>query len=311
MIEDKEIQNSKSYIGDDLNFRKFIKILWATKNEILLITSFFAIFSVVLALNLTNYYKSVALLAERSGSGLQGNLSQFSGLAAAAGIDLQPSDSKAPKAIELIKSRKFVKHLISFEKILPSIMAAKGYDSETKEIIYDRKIYDPDKKLWVRKPKKNQSVIPSFLEAHEEYRFNILSISQNKSSGFITVEVEHVSPIFAKEFLDLIIKEANEILRKEDMEDSQQGIEYLSKELSKNSFIKIKDSISTLIEGQLETQMKTKVYKDYFLIKIDPPFIAEKKSSPSRALICIFITIFGGLMSILYALIKHYFFKRN
>ena len=184
-------------------------------------------------------------------------------MAAAAGIDLQPSDSKAPKAIELIKSRKFVKHLISFEKILPSIMAAKGYDSETKEIIYDRKIYDPDKKLWVRKP-KNQSVIPSFLEAHEEYRFNILSISQNKSSGFITVEVEHVSPIFAKEFLDLIIKEANEILRKEDMEDSQQGIEYLSKELSKNSFIKIKDSISTLIEGQLETQMKTKVYKDYF-----------------------------------------------
>ena len=93
------------------------------------------------------------------------------------------------------------------------------------------------------------------------------------------------------------------------MEDSQQGIEYLSKELSKNSFIKIKDSISTLIEGQLETQMKTKVYKDYFLIKIDPPFVAEKKSSPSRALICIFITIFGGLMSILYALIKTIFIK--
>ena len=309
MIEDKEIQNSKTYIGDDLNFSKFIRILWTTKNEILLITSFFAIFSVVLALNLTNYYKSTALLAERSGSGLQGNLAQFSGLSA--GIDLQSSDSKAPKAIELIKSRKFVKHLISFEKILPSIMAAKGYDSETKEIIYDRKIYDPDKKLWVRKPKKNQSVIPSFLEAHEEYRFNMLSISKNKSSGFITVEVEHVSPIFAKEFLDLIIKEANEILRKEDMEDSQQGIEYLSKELSKNSFIKIKDSISNLIEGQLETQMKTKVYKDYFLIKIDPPFVAEKKSSPSRALICIFITIFGGLMSILYALIKNYLLKRN
>ena len=106
--------------------------------------------------------------------------------------------------------------------------------------------------------------------------------------------MEHVSPIFAKEFLDLIIKEANEILRKEDMEDSQQGIEYLSKELSKNSFIKIKDSISTLIEGQLETQMKTKVYKDYFLIKIDPPFVAEKIQSQQSINMYLYNHIWGA-----------------
>ena len=31
MIEDKEIQNSKSYIGDDLNFSKFIKFFGPQK----------------------------------------------------------------------------------------------------------------------------------------------------------------------------------------------------------------------------------------------------------------------------------------
>ena len=125
------------------------------------------------------------------------------------------------------------------------------------------------------------------------------------------MHVEHISPVFAKEFLDLVIREANELMRKKDMEDSRQGLEYLKSELSKTSFVEIQESINTLIEAQLETQMMTQINQDYILIEIDPPFIAEEKSKPSRALISIFGTILGAILSVSFVLINHYLLPQD
>ena len=41
----------------------------------------------------------------------------------------------------------------------------------------------------------------------------------------------------------------------------------------------------------------------------DAPFIPEKKSSPSRALICIFITLMGSLIGLTTVLLRKYFFS--
>ena len=57
---------------------------------------------------------------------------------------------------------------------------------------------------------------------------------------------------------------------------------------------------------QLKTLMLANIEKDYLFSTIDPPFIPLMKSSPSRALICILITLLGGLISILTVLIKHH-----
>ena len=51
--------------------------------------------------------------------------------------------------------------------------------------------------------------------------------------------------------------------------------------------------------------MMASIKDDYLLSVIDPPIAPEIKSSPKRAIICILITIFGGLVSLIGALIKH------
>ena len=193
---------------------------------------------------------------------------------------LHKSLIKAAQTIELIKSRKFVKHLMTFDDILPSIMAAKTYNSGSQELLFDQKLYDSETKIWKGKPKKNGLIIPSYLEAHEVYIGNMLSISQDKTTGFISINIEHISPLFAKELLELIIRESNELLRKKDMEESKQGLGYLTSELSKTPFVEIKGSINALIEVQLETQMLAQIHQDYMLIEIEPPFIPEEKSKP-------------------------------
>ena len=161
-----------------------------------------------------------------------------------------------------------------------------------------------------RKSSTNSSIIPSYLEAHEAY-IEMLSITQDKQTGFISINIEHISPLFAKEFLELIIRESNELLRKKDMEESTQGLEYLTSELSKTPFVEIKESINALIEVQLETQMLAQIHQDYILIEIEPPFIPEKKSKPSRALICVLGTMLGGILSVLIVLIRHYSFAEE
>ena len=126
----------------------------------------------------------------------------------------------------------------------------------------------------------------------------MLSISQAKLTGFISIHIEHISPVFAKEFLDLIIRESNEILRKKDMEESKQGLKYLTSELSKTPFVEIKESINSLIESQLEKQMLTQINKDYILIQIEPPFVPEEKYWPNKLLAVLLGTFLGGALSV-------------
>ena len=289
------------YIDDEIDLRELFNVLWTAKKLIILITAIFAIGSVVYSLSLNNYYKSGSIFLARSASGNQG-LSKYSGLAAMAGISLPSSgEDKAAQTIELIKSRKFVKHLLTFENILPSILAAKSYNNSTQELLFHQKLYESETKTW----KNNE--IPSYLKAHKAY-LGMLSIAQDKKTGFISINIEHISPVFAKDFLELIIRESNELLRKKDMEESKQGLEYLTSELSKTPFVEIKESINSLIETQLEIQMMAQINQDYILIEIEPPFMPEQRSKPSRSLICILGTMLGGMLSVLIVLMRHYFF---
>ena len=307
MREAEQMNPNDPYSDDEIDLKELFKALWEGKKLIILITAIFAISSLVYSLQLTNYYQSESLVIARSGTQNQSLLSQYRGLASITGVNLPASgDSKALQAIELIKSRKFVKHLLTFENNLPSMMAAESYNSASKELLFDQTIYDSETKTWKKKPNKNRPIKPSYLEAHKEYTGNMMSILKDKDTGFISIEVEHISPVFAKEFLDLIIREANELLRKKDMEESKQGLEYLTSELSKNPFVEIQESINSLIEAQLETQMLTQINEDYILIKIEPPFIPEKRSKPNRSFISVFGTIIGGMLSICIVLIRHY-----
>ncbi len=301
MRETKNMQENEPYFDDEIDLRELFNVLWTAKKLIILITAIFAIGSVVYSLSLNNHYKSESLFLARSASENQG-LSQYSSLAAMAGISLPSSgEDKAAQMIELIKSRKFVKHLMTFENILPSILAAKSYNNSTQELLFNQKLYESETKTW-----KNKE-IPSYLKAHSAY-LNMLSIAQDKKTGFIYINIEHISPVFAKDFLELIIRESNELVRKKDMEESKQGLEYLTSELSKTPFVEIKESINALIEVQLETQMLAQINQDYILIEIEPPFIPEQKSKPSRSLICILGTMLGGMLSVLIVLIRHYSF---
>jgi len=303
-------QENISY-DDEIDFKELFSVLRKSKILIIVITSFFSLSSVLYALSLTNLYKSEAILsvAEESTNALRA-LSGMGGLASMAGITLPSSgEDKSAIAIKTIQSRAFLKHLITFENVLPSLMASKSYDFESKKIQFDPKIYNENNEEWVRKPGKNQQSKPSYLEAfccEDNTYLNQVSIFRDKKTNLITISVEHISPIFAKEFLELMINEANELLRNRDLQESSAAIAFLNTEIPKASLIEMKDAINLLLQSQLQKQMLAKVNKEYFLKVIEPPFIPEVKSKPHRAKICIYGTLLGGMLAMLWVLLRHY-----
>ena len=142
MMESGQMRENENYFDSDIDLREIYNVLVMTRKLIFKIITIFAVLSTAYSLILTDYYKSEALLLARSSSETQGGLSQYSGLAAIAGLSLPSAgEDKAAQTIELIKSRNFVRHLLTFDDILPSIMAAKSYDRDSKEILFDQKLY--------------------------------------------------------------------------------------------------------------------------------------------------------------------------
>ena len=69
----------------------------------------------------------------------------------------------------------------------------------------------------------------------------------------------------------------------------------------------MKSSMNQLVQSQLETQMMAKISTDYAIKVIEPPFIPEIKSRPSRSLISLIGTILGFVLGVFLILIRYYF----
>jgi len=311
MKESEQNAISDSYPNNEIDLKELFGILWESKKLIILMTSIIAICSVVFSLMLTNYYRSEAVLVSADSQDYS-SLSQYAGLASIAGVSLPSSgDDGLIEIMEIIKSREFVKHLLTFENILPSIMAVKKYDATSQELYFDPDIYDEKTKTWTRKPAKNKGSKPSYLETHEVYLNDMLTISHNQKTGLVSIVIEHISPSFSKDFLSLIIQEANNLKRKKDLDITSDALNYLKNELSNTPLLEMKESISQLIEAQLQTQMTAKINEEYSLVIIDPPFIPEKKSKPFRSLIVALATMIGSILSVMIVLFRHYFLVKR
>ena len=303
------ITQENQTFDDEIDLKELVGVLWKSKFLIISLTALISISSIIISLMMTNYYTSESILIARDQQD-SSSLSDFSGVASLVGVDLSGEGASVFKVMEIIQSREFVRHLITFENVLPSLMAAESFDASSQQINFDPEIFDAESNTWTREPGVNGNIIPSYLEAHREYS-DMLSIVKDKLTGLISIKFEHISPVFANDFLSLIIQEANNLNREIDVDATTKALAYLKGELSQTPQIEIKKSISKLIENQLETRMMASIYDDYVLIPLEPPFVPDKKSRPIRSLIVILSTLIAGMLSVIYVLFNHYFFSKE
>jgi len=291
---------------DEIDLAELWRAIWAGKWLVITITSVFAVAAVFYALSLPNIYKSEALLApaEQQGGGIT---SQLGGLASLAGVNLGAAKiDKTALALEIMKSRAFVFKFIEKNELTVPLMAAKGWDISENELIYDTELYDVTTNKWQRVVKPPLKSKPSLQESYKAFQKKV-TINQDKENSMVTITVEHYSPYIAQQWVNWLIDEINEVMKTRDLVEATNSISYLNQQLENTNVADFQTMLYQLIEEQTKTVMFANVRKQYVLKTIDPALVPELKSGPKRALICVLGVLLGGMLSIMFLLIKHFY----
>ena len=290
---------------DEIDLIELIKILWKNKKKIFYITFASAIISVFYSLSLPNIYKAEALLApaseDDSGGGFSRMAGQLGGLASIAGFSLPDGGvSKTELGIEVLKSRKFVRDFVKRHKIVPQLLAAEGWNNNTRKLTLDSSEYNEETKSWPKRdePPTNEEIYGTFSKS--------LILQEDAASEFIILGFRHISPDLAAKWTELIIKDLNNAIRKQDIEEAESSIAFLRQQIEASPLSDLQTLFYNLIQSQTEKMMLANVREEYVFKTIDPATVPEKKSEPKRALICILGTFLGGVLSLIFVFFTHY-----
>ena len=144
-------------------------------------------------------------------------LSQFGGLAAMAGISI-PSDSNVEQVVATLQSRKFLRQYIDGKKLLPVLF---------------QEVWDAESQSWLVQTQEEEPTAQKGVEIFN----SILSVNEDKKSGFINLSISWKDPAVAAEWANDLVKQLNEQLREKAISDSQKRVGYLEQELAKNTLL--------------------------------------------------------------------------
>jgi len=309
-----ELDNNKLThdFDDGIDLQEWFFALVRGKWIIIFMTTFFSFAGIIYSLSLPNIYESKALLApvDASSSLMSSALSEYSGLAGLAGINLSTVDnsSNSQKAIEVMGSLSFFQNYIMPKIFLPDLMAIKSWDDKNNTIIYDESIFKKDSNTWVSdsNPKKS---IPSAQESFGVFKGNNLSISEDKKTKYVALSIKHQSPQLAKQWVQIIFEEINFFYRQKDKKQSEKAVVYLNKQIANTGLSEIRQVTATLLQKEIQKLTLVEANKDYVFEYVYPPSEMEKKSEPKRSLIVILFFIIGAFLGIIIVMLKHYFSK--
>jgi uncharacterized protein involved in exopolysaccharide biosynthesis len=291
-------------------------VIWQGKWIIIAITFVFALASVAFAISQPNIYKSEALLSpadsEQGGGGLAALAGQFGGLASMAGINLGGGGGvdKTQMAIEVMKSRQFTSDFIQKHNILADLMAAEKWNMVDNTLSYDAEIYDVSQNKWIREVKAPFKPEPSMQEAYKEFS-KIIAVNAAKDTGMVTVSVEHLSPSIAQQWVNWLVQDINNVMKERDVAEAIKSTEFLESKIQQTNVADIRSILYKLVEEQAKTIMFAEVRDEYVFKTIDPALIPEEKAKPKRALICVLGTMLGGMLGVMFVLIRYFVKKQD
>ena len=262
---------------DNIDIIKQVKYLWDSKKIILFFCFLTSVSSLGISYLIQDKYMSHSiqeLISDEQASIPSIELPSFGGLAESAGFDLNKQSQLDSVVIETVKSRTFLEHLLKKESIKDKLISDRELKS-TSHIEIHKKIYSED-----------------------------LNIYKNKDTGLIHFSFKHPSPEFSQEFLKVVINEINIVFKENKIKELKLAREYFQNEFISATERSLRDSISYLIEKNINSSMLANVRSEYVLKSIEEPYIPEEKYSPIRMLFIIFGGAFGFLIISIFILIK-------
>ncbi|MDF0748947.1 Wzz/FepE/Etk N-terminal domain-containing protein [Marinobacter sp. 71-i] len=299
-----ETPEAGHYPDDEIDLRELFATLWAGKWIVILMTILFAAGGVAYALYKPDIYQANALLAPADGenSGRLGG--QLGSLASLAGVNIgEDGSSNTVIAKEVLQSRVFLTDFIRRHELAAPLMATEAWNIRQSEWVYNREIYNPETREWGT-DEDGESLEPTNWDLVKKFRESHLSVSENQDNGMVTVSVKSRSPVAAMQWTEWLVKDINEHMRAQDIEDAEASINYLEAKLDETNIAGMQQVFYQLIESETRTVMLANAQQEYVFKTVDPAVVPQEKTEPKRALIAIIATMLGGMLSVFIVFVR-------
>ncbi|HIO03839.1 MAG TPA: LPS O-antigen length regulator [Alphaproteobacteria bacterium] len=299
-----EAPETRHYPDDEIDLRELFATLWAGKWIIILITILFTVGGVAYALYKPDIYQANALLApaDRESGGRLGG--QLGSLASLAGVNIgEDASSNTVIAKEVMQSRAFLTDFIHRHELQAPLMAIKAWDMRESWWVYNEEIYSPETGEWGTN-EDGKSMQPTDWDLVKKFRESHLSVSEDQDNGMVTVSVKSLSPVAAKQWTERLVKDINEHMRAQDIEDAEASINYLEAKLDETNIAGMQQVFYQLIESETRTVMLANAQREYVFKTVDPAVVPQEKSEPKRALIAVIATMLGGMLGVFIVFVR-------
>jgi uncharacterized protein involved in exopolysaccharide biosynthesis len=211
-------------------------------------------------------------------NGLGGIASQVGGLAALAGINLQPNDNSVGSQ-EYLRSDTLKRKFIETHDLM-AVLLPNRWDPVRRQGIPGILGKAPTESDGVRRLK------------------SVLKISEDKRTGLVTLIVDWRDPSLASQWANDFVKIANDSLRTRAMSDAQATIDYLNEKIDKSPSVQVKESLSRIIESELKTLALAKVREDYAFRVVDVAVLPDDVDivKPQRFVMAVVGFLFGAAL---------------
>tara|TARA_B100000963_G_scaffold53967_1_gene42125 strand:+ start:14036 stop:14959 length:924 start_codon:yes stop_codon:yes gene_type:complete len=283
---------------EEINLTKLINDISSRRYVYLGFLLAVTLISSIILISIPNEYTSTSVVSikESSSSSSTGNsLGDIgSALNPLAVFSTNMGSSRKGYVLRLLKSRTFFEYHVKKNKsFLKELHAFKSFEKDSNINVFDVDIYNPDSETW------NSNLFPggspSLLLSQKEFSSYFYIEEEDTLENYLTLKIQHESPLIAKRWLENLIISFNTYVREKEANEANLSLKYLNTVIAETNVPEVKGVIANLIKNQIKDLMITNVNDDYVLKIIDKPFLPEKKSFPDRFLFLIssiFISLF-------------------
>jgi len=261
------LQQSESAQNDDeADLGQLIRVIWRRRWWIAGLTATITAAGVAYALLVVPIYRAEAVLLPRennAGFGLSAQLSQFAGLAELAGVSVGSAGKQEPLGV--LRSKGFARRFIAENKLVDTLAAeshsrATGDDSAVGKSPDIRRVVD-------------------------DFTRSVMSVTEDKKSGLVTVAVEWKDPDTAALWANGMVRQLNDEMRMRALHEAESNIHYLSGQLEKTGLVAMQQSISRVLESEMQKVMLARGTSEYAFRIIDAAEPPARRERPKRGLI--------------------------
>jgi uncharacterized protein involved in exopolysaccharide biosynthesis len=286
MLPDMDVA-SRSKPQRPLDIFDLIGILWSGRWIVLVSTMALAVAGFAYAISATEWYRAEVVLMRNENDQFGGGMSQITGLATLAGLNLNKGGS-SQESMAVLKSREFAREFIEGEGLVPVLSAFLQKSRSTPPL----DLTDPR-------------------DAISLFDRRVRDVSEDKKTGLVLLSVTWTNPEVAADWANKLTEKVNRRLQSKALDEAQRNIDYLRDQMAASTVPSVQQSLSKLLEAEMQKLLLARGNDDYAFRLIDRAVAPKERWRPQRTLICLIAATAGLLLGGCIALLKHLWVVRK